>query len=63
MPTYAIWVAIGWAVYFQTIVLAVVLFWYIDWDTIPELDAEEAEIEFVRANSITQKEDIVENLL
>jgi hypothetical protein len=69
MPTYAIWVAIGWSIYFQVIFLAVVLFCYVDWDAIPALDSEEAEIEFVRTNSITQKEDngnqgsIVENLL
>jgi hypothetical protein len=69
MPTFAIWVAIGFGIYLQVIFMAVVLFCYVDWDAIPALDSDEAEIEFVRANSITQKEDnrdqgsIVENLL
>jgi hypothetical protein len=69
MPTFAIWVAIGFGIYLQVIFMAVVLFCYVDWDAIPALDSDEAEIEFVRANSITQKEDnrdqgsMVENLL
>jgi hypothetical protein len=69
MPTFAIWVAIGFGIYLQVIFMAIVLFCYVDWDAIPALDSDEAEIEFVRANSITQKEDnrdqgsIVENLL
>jgi uncharacterized membrane protein YhiD involved in acid resistance len=67
MPTYAIWVGMGSGIYFQAIFLAVVLFCYVDWDAIPALDSDEADIEFVRANSMTQKEDngnqgsIVEN--
>jgi hypothetical protein len=49
--------------------MSVVLFCYVDWDAIPALESEEADIEFVRGNTITKQEDntyqgsIVENSL